>query len=88
MKAFTAAEGWQVLLFCTVSVPAQVPVPMTQEEQVHVPKVITQTRIRHQPVEQVVEATGLQPERGSPNPSSRSTRDPNLKHQAFQTLSF
>ena len=34
----------------------QVPVPMTQEEQVHVPKIITQTRIRHQPVEQIVEA--------------------------------
>ena len=34
----------------------KVPVPMTQEEQVHVPKIITQTRIMHQHVEQVVEA--------------------------------
>ena len=37
---------------------------MTQEEQVQVPKIITQTRIRHQPVEQIVEAfegMGLEP---------------------------
>ena len=33
----------------------EVPIPMTQEEVVHVPKVITQTRVQQQHVEQTVE---------------------------------
>ena len=33
----------------------EVPVPMTQEEVVHVPKIMTQTRVMQQHVEQVVE---------------------------------
>ena len=45
---------------------------MTQEEQVHVPKVITQTRIRHQPVEQIVEAPGLHLNSKALKPSSRN----------------
>ena len=33
----------------------EVPIPMTQEEVVHVPQVITHTRVQQQQVEQTVE---------------------------------
>ena len=33
----------------------EVPVPMTQEEVVHVPEIVTQTRVQQQQVEQMVE---------------------------------
>ena len=51
---------------------------MTQEEQVHVPKVITQTRVRHQPVEQIVEATGLHLKTKALKPSTQSSLSPDL----------